>query len=37
MYDKNIMMNQVIKLLTIYLGVERQYLMSEYKFQQLKD
>ena len=32
MYDKNAMMNQVIKLLTIYLGVDRNYLMTEYRF-----
>ena len=36
MYDKNVMMNQVIKLLTIYLGVDRNYLMNEYKFEELK-
>ena len=28
MYDKNLMINQVIKLLTIYLGVDKNYLMS---------
>ncbi len=32
MYDKNPMMNQVIKLLAIFLGVDRQYLMTDYKF-----
>jgi len=32
MYDKNVMINQVIKLLTIYLGVDKNFLMSEYKF-----
>ena len=37
MYDKNIMMNQVIKLLTLYLGVDRNYLMNEYKFELLKE
>ena len=36
MYDKNAMMNQVIKLLTIYLGVDRNYLMTEYRFEELK-
>lgn len=29
-------MNQVIKMLTLYLGVDRQFLMAEYKFEELK-
>ena len=36
MYEKNAMMNQVIKLLTLYLGVDRNFLMTEYNFEELK-
>lgn len=28
MYDKNPLINQIIKLFTIYMGVDRNYLMS---------
>lgn len=37
MYDKNPMMNQVIKMLTLYFGVDRQYLMTDFKFAELKE
>ena len=37
MYDKNAVLNQVIKLLTIYLGVDRKYLLNEYRFEELKN
>ena len=36
MYDKDITINQVIRLFCISLGVDRTYLMNEYNFQQLK-
>lgn len=37
MYDKNPMMNQVIKMLSLYFGVDRQYLMTDFKFAELKE
>lgn len=32
MYDKNAIINQVIKLLTLYLAIDRNHLMTDYKF-----
>ena len=36
MYDKNPLINQIIKLFGIYLGVDRNFLMSEYDFSELR-
>ncbi len=36
MYDKNPLINQIIKLFTIYMGVDRNFLMSEYNFEEIK-
>lgn len=36
MYDKNPLINQIIKLFGIYMGVDRNFLMSEYDFSELK-
>ena len=36
MYDKNAIINQVLKLFGLLLGADRSYLMNEYDFQHLK-
>lgn len=36
MYDKNPLINQVMRLFTVYLGVDRSHLMNDYDFDQLK-
>ncbi len=36
MYDKNQLINQIIKLFSIYLQVDRNFIMNEYNFEQIK-
>ena len=36
MYDKNPLINQVMRLFTVYLGIDRNQLMNDYDFEQLK-
>ena len=37
MYDKNVVINQVMNVLAAYLGVPREHLLDHFSFDRLKD